>query len=160
MPKKKTSSKKAARKIKDRFDLDITPELIRKMARIVEAGNFRYVACQRMGISQNTFSTWIRKGNKERREYEAGRQDWVSSRVLLIEALEEAEGKCHSRLLQDIVSSDNLTAKMWYLERRYNKMYSKNPNAKIDDESGETIKIDATAILAERLSQLIEGSGD
>jgi hypothetical protein len=35
-------------------------------------------------------------------------------------------------------------------------MYTKNPNAKIDDESGETIKIDAASLLAEKLSQLLE----
>ena len=153
---KKTPAKE--RKIKDRFDLDLDMDKIKKICRIVEAGNFRYVACQRLGISLNTFSNWIQNGKKDLREFEAGRRDYITTRVLLIEELEKAEGKCHSRLLHDIVSSDNLTAKMWFLERRWNKLYNKNPNAKIDDETGETIKIDATAILADRLSQLLEGS--
>ena len=157
MPKKKTAKKTAReRKIKDRFDLGIDADLVKKLSKIVEAGNFRYVAIQRLGISQNTFADWIRKGKKELRDFEAGRRDWVSTRAILVEELEKAEGKCHARILQDIVSSDNLNAKMWFLERRYNKMYTKNPNAKIDDESGETIKIDAASLLAEKLSQLME----
>ena len=142
MPKKKTAKKTAReRKIKDRFDLAIDADLVKKLSKIVEAGNFRYVA--------------IRKGKKELRDFESGRRDWVSTRAILVEELEKAEGKCHARILQDIVSSDNLNAKMWFLERRYNKMYTKNPNAKIDDESGETIKIDAASLLAEKLSQLM-----
>ncbi len=157
MPKKKTAKKTAReRKIKDRFDLGIDADLVKKLSKIVEAGNFRYVAIQRLGISQNTFADWIRKGKKELRDFESGRRDWVSTRAILVEELEKAEGKCHARILQDIVSSDNLNAKMWFLERRYNKMYTKNPNAKIDDESGETIKIDAASLLAEKLSQLME----
>jgi len=45
---------------------------------------------------------------------------------------------------------------MWFLERRWNKLYSRNPNAVIDDETGETIKRDMVAQLAEKLAQFVE----
>ena len=40
--------------------------------------------------------------------------------------------------------------------RRYNKLYSKNPNAHVDDETGEESKVDALEILAEKLRTLLD----
>jgi hypothetical protein len=51
MPKKKTAKKTPReRKIKDRFDLAIDADLVKKLSKIVEAGNFRYVAITRSQI--------------------------------------------------------------------------------------------------------------
>ena len=56
----------------------------------------------------------------------------------------------------DVIEAEDPKCKMWFLERRWNKLYSKNPNAKIDDETGETIKNDLLAQLADKLAEFVE----
>ncbi len=68
----------------------------------------------------------------------------------------QQQRRCHQLLLQDVIGSDSVQAKQWFLERRYNKLYSKNPNAHVDDETGEESKVDALEILAEKLRTLLD----
>ena len=128
---------------------------IDKIAAILDRGNFRYVVQQRLGISPRTFGSWVEKGKRDRLRREAGElQDSIYCRF--IDRVEDAEAKAHQRLLQDVIEADDPKCKMWFLERRWNKLYSKNPNAVIDDETGETIKRDMVAQLAEKLAQFVE----
>jgi hypothetical protein len=135
----------------------LTEELIAKMAEIVRKGNFRMVALQRLGISKNTYSKWMEVGRKQIRDVEQGRRKAVLLQGKLVIALDDAEGFVHGRMIEDILKSDNVAARQWYLERRFNKLYSRNPAAHLDDETGETVKIDASALLAEKLAQLVGG---
>ena len=132
--------------------LTLTDRVIEEAAAIVGAGNFRYVAFQRLGIPVATFQAWIRKGLKDRRDGSDSKQ------ADLVRALDMAEGECHAQLLQDVLSADDPRLKMDFLRARYNKLYSNNPNAHLDDETGEMIKREAAEILAEKLSRFLDGN--
>jgi len=128
---------------------------IAKIVGVLERGNFRYVAHQRLGISARTFFSWVEKGKRDRKLRESGELEG-SIYCRFIDAIEEAEAKAHQRLLHDVIEAEDPKCKMWFLERRWNKLYSKNPNAKIDDETGETIKNDLLAQLADKLAEFVE----
>jgi hypothetical protein len=156
MAKAKTKKKKPAREKLPRFSsLELTQEVIDKLAATVARGNFRYVARGRAGIPEGTFKSWLATGRKELREIESGKRKEETLRSKLVMALDKAESDVHSRIVEDVLESDNLKLKMDYLYRRYGKLYSKNPNSH-DDDTGETVKIDALELLAEKLSTFIE----
>ena len=165
--KKKAAKKKAAKKKsaprpapratqKESLNLSLTDDLVAKACAIVEAGNFRYVAAQRLGIPASTWNSWLHRGKKELREFAADKRDDLTVKATFVRELDKAEARCHQRLLQDVVESDSIQAKQWFLERRYNKLYSKNPNVNFDDETGETTKVDAFEVLAEKLRTLMD----
>jgi hypothetical protein len=144
-----------ARTPNERIDLSLTEDLVKKACAIVEAGNFRTIAFQRLGISKNTWASWIQRGKKEIREFDAGKRDKLTVKATLVRELDAAEARCHQRLLQDVVDSEDPRVKTWFLERRYGKLYSRNPNAHVDDETGTEVKLDANQVLAEKLGQLL-----
>jgi hypothetical protein len=135
--------------------LTLNDAKIDKIVAILDRGNFRYVVQQRLGISPRTFQSWVEKGKRDRLLRESGELD-DSIYCRFIDRIEESEAKAHQRLLCDVIEAEDPKCKMWFLERRWNKLYSKNPNAVIDDETGETIKRDMIAQLADKLSQFIE----
>jgi len=130
-------------------------ELIEKVFNLIRAGNFRYIAAAACGVNIGTWQKWIRVGSAQIREHAESGSD-LHKEAHLVRAIEKAEADTHNDIIQDVLLGDNMQAKLWYLERRYNKLYNKNPNSRIDDESGETIKLDAASIIAERLRQFIE----
>jgi hypothetical protein len=157
--KKKATKKKAVKKKSTQMEslnLSLTDDILREACQIVEAGNFRYVAAQRLGVPASTWNSWLHRGKKELREYASGKRDHVTVKASFVRELDKAEARCHQRLLQDVITSDSIQAKQWFLERRYNKLYSKNPNARIDDETGEETKVDALEILADKLRTLMD----
>lgn len=151
MPKKKKKSSNPR-------SLQLTADMVDEMARIVRGGNFRYVAAQRLGVPTRTLQSWLLRGRKEIRRFEEGRVDEsdLTLKAALVWALDEAEALAHQDILADVVHSESVQAKMWFLERRYNKLYSRNPNAVVDDEHQDTYKVDAVQLLAERLKELAE----
>jgi hypothetical protein len=150
MPKRKQHNR-------DNVNLTLTEDLIREAAAIVRKGNFRYVTANKLGIPQDTWNRWLQYGRGELRAYIHGcGPEELTLKARLVLALEKAEGECHATLLEDVIESDNVQAKIWFLQRRYNKLYSKNPNAHVDDETGEVIRRSATEILADKLAQFLE----
>jgi transposase-like protein len=128
----------------------LTPQLITEAAEFIGQGNFRYVAAQRLGVNQNTFQSWIQTGKKH---IEIERD---SLEAKLAYEVERAEAECHSRILSNVLASDDVKLQLEFLRLRYNKLYSKNPNAHHDDETGTTEKVDVAALLLEKLSQFAE----
>ena len=138
----------------------ITREIVEAAGMLVRSGNFRYVARQSLGLPGNIWENWILRGNREIDNYCAGKRQTVTLYGLFVVELDHAEADVHAKIVRDIMAPDTpINAKLWYLERRYNKLYSRNPNAHIDDESGKTIEIDVEQVLIERLQALI-GGGD
>lgn len=161
---KKTSKKKATKKkpgrpkgrknSKTRIDTKLTEKIIQDLYDIVRRGNFRYVACQRLGITRGTYTNWTQTGRKQLREFEKGERTYLSLPAKLVLKLDEAEGYVHGEMVEDILEQGSIQARQWFLERRFNKLYSRNPNAHTDDETGEEVTIDPIALLAERLKEL------
>lgn len=129
----------------------LTAKLVEDICAVVRKGNFRYVALQRLGISRHTYDQWMTVGRKQIRDYEAGRRRNILMQGKLVLALDEAEGVVHGQMVEDILEHGSIQARQWFLERRFNKLYSRNPNAHIDDESGKEEKVDHAALLLERL---------
>lgn len=140
----------------NRDSLTLNEKVIDRLVEIVRRGNFRKTAADELGIPPGTFNSWLQRGKRELRDYAAGRLDELTLKARLIQELARAESRAHADILRDVVNSEDVRAKMWFLERRYNKQYSKNPNAHIDDETGEQSKVDALQLLAEALAQISE----
>lgn len=155
-PKARAKAKpKAKPKPKQSSRLKLTQEIIDNAAEIVGRGNFRYVARGKLGIPEGTWCSWMTHGRKNLREVEGGSGRALSLQAKLVMALDKAENDVHARIIEDVLTSDNLKLKVEYLYRRYGKLYSKNPNAH-DDDTGETVKVDPLELLAEKLAPYME----
>lgn len=135
---------------------ELTDELIRDACAIIRDGNFRTIAFARLGIPTYTWSSWVKRGNHELKDVAAGRKkesDLTLKAKMCLE-LNAAEAECHEELLLDVLSNGSPELKMKFLQRRYGKLYSNNPNA-IEDESGEEVQRSAVDILAEKLANFV-----
>ena len=153
--KKKTTRKKRGPSLKQNPRCTLTQKIIDDFAAIVEKGNFRTTARQRLGISVFVYDRWIQAGHKQIRDHETGKRPNILLQGKLVKALDAAEGYVHGKMIEDILDSGSIQARQWYLEKRFNKLYSKNPNAHLDDESGQTITTDINEVLAEKLATLL-----
>ena len=133
----------------------LTQKTIDEFAKIVGRGNFRQTARQRLGISVATYDEWIRAGKKQIRDVEKGKRKQILLQGRLCLALDSAEGFVHGKMVEDILESESIPARQWYLERRFSKQYSRNPNAHIDDETGQELKIDAAELLLDKLKTVL-----
>ena len=123
----------------------LTRETIHQAAKIVADGNFRKHAFAAMGVPYHRWHTWIKEGRKELREHFEGKREAKECTLYsdLVLALEKAEGKCAVGMLHDVTKAKNehgnpdVRAREWFLERRYNKLYTRNPNARVDGEESE-----------------------
>ena len=148
--------------------LSLTPKLIGQVCKTIARGNFRYVAFGLEGISKGTWSSWVKRGQKELRKLEAGTlKTDPSLKVDLIRALIKAEARMQCELLENVLecgkNEDEWRHKdrQWkFLLRRFPKEFSRNPNAHTDDEYGdetfEEPKIDASALLASKIQELLD----
>ena len=133
----------------------LTQAIIDEFTRIVKRGNFRQVARQRLGISVATYDRWISAGKKQIREVEQGKRKQILLQGKFVIAMDAAEGFVHGKMVEDILESGSIQARQWYLERRFNKMYSRSPAAHTDDETGKDIKIDAGELLLDKLKTVL-----
>lgn len=152
--KQKRGKKKGTLSNKQHPSCKLTAQVIKEFAAEVERGNFRQVARQRLGIPVWTYNSWIAAGKKQLTEYTQGKRKKLLLQGQFVLALDRAEGYVHGQMVEDILEHGSIQARQWYLERRFNKLYSRNPNAHVDDETGEEHKVDGATVLAEKLAQL------
>jgi hypothetical protein len=138
---------------------DLTMPLIDDLCKTVERGNFRYVACQRCGVNYSRLKKWLEKARKERRRHDDDggmcKGEKPSLHLHLLERLEQAEGEIHAACIEDILDSKDPKLKLEFLKLRFNKLYSNNPNVRIDDETATEVKVDAKTLLLERLVAIL-----
>jgi len=106
-----------------------TPEIIERMKENVKAG-FTYSALSlSLGISEDTFYSWIRKGRDEN----------LQPYCTFYAALKEAESELLKECLENIKLSmrmGNVESAKWMLEHRYAKDgYGKQVNVKAQQEN-------------------------
>ncbi len=135
--------------------LTLTQEILEEIVGCVALGNFRYVARGRAGVSESSFKSWLSRGRAELRELEEGKRDDLTLKADLVVALDQAENEVHSKIVEDVLGSNDNKLKLDYLYRRYSKLYAKNSHA-VDDYTGETVKIDPFELLAEKLTAFIK----
>lgn len=132
-------------------ELDL--DLIDEVCQSTDRGNFRYVAFHRAGVSQRLWRYWVERGRKSRRKREDGRLKGKQSlEEHLLERLEQSEGEMHAECIEDVLDSDDARLKMEFLKLRFNKVYN---GKQYDDETGEETKVDAKALLLERLLSIL-----
>ncbi len=138
--------------------LKLTQEIIDQAASIVRMGNFRYVARGRLGISEGTWKTWLSYGRRDLRESENGESE-MSLQAKFVVALDRAENEALSEIIRDVMllGSDpaSVKIKLEYAYRRHGKLFSRTANG-IDDETGETVRVDPLELLAEKLKPFID----
>lgn len=142
----------------------LTDELIEKVAAVVQRGNFRKTAFAQLGIPKKTWVHWMRVGKAVRADQPTPNGESEAHGELcaeLVRRLEMVEAQVEDDLLVDIQekAKQDWRAGAWYLERRHNKKYSRNPHAHWDDEEAVEVKIDAKEMLREKLERLLERMG-
>ena len=129
-----------------------------RVAKKLASGTFRTTVRKVMGISPGVWRDWIRDGNAEREEVDAGRMDELGLRGLFVMEIERAEAIAHERILRAGVMDAGPDAQRWFLVRRYPELYSTTPARGItDDETGELVLVDAREVLRDRLAALLDG---
>lgn len=132
----------------------LTPALIKKVLAKIKLGNYRVTAFAMVGISRQCWGAWVTAGKKvhsgEIYKPTAHEQRCAE----LVTKLEKAEAEVESQIVEDILHCDDPDLKLKFAERRWNKRWNKNPNAKVDDETGKAEEPDAKEVLEELLTQL------
>jgi hypothetical protein len=134
--------------------LTLTPAIITKVCRVVALGNFRYVAFGNLGIHRNTWRRWLDEGKKQVASYDPERGLPPQGRLLI--ELEKAEANAHEDIIKNVLTKGSPETQLKFLRMRYNKLYTRNPNATVDDESGAENKRTAEDIIRDKLIQFME----
>jgi transposase len=140
----------------------LTRDLIDRVCDVVARGNFRKTAFAMHGVPLNTWKHWVTVG----RCIAAGQKVPGTSKpseehmelcAELSHRLDYVEANVEVEAVADILaqSKSDWKAAAWYLERRHNKKFSRNPVAHWDDEEAMEIKIDAKELLRDRLERLV-----
>ncbi len=134
-------------------------DLIAEFAASMAKGNFNQISYKRAGISQGQFYSWMRKGKKDHDRFERGLEEKLSLEGQLMVVLGVAEGAIHTALLEDILSCDDPKLKLEFMRLRWPHLYSKNPSAHIDDDTGKEEKVSGFDVLVRKLSEYAMNNG-
>ena len=99
----------------------LTRKLIAEAVEGIEKGHYAKTVCQALGISENTYYTWLKKGEEQIENDERGvfREFY--------ESVKKAQAEGEQELLQIIrdTAARNWTAAAWMLERMHPEKYGK-----------------------------------
>ena len=164
-PQKKAAQRRQPGNALSRF---LSLEIVEDFCAKIRRGNFRYVAAQAIGFDHRQIYRWLKIGQNydedhpddrpDPKKFEKGEHEYKCW-YLFVETI-KAEGFMHDQCMMDILQSDNMAIKMRFLERRFNRLYSNNPNAWIDDSDGSVTKVDGQTVLAERIAAMLARSLD
>lgn len=132
----------------------LTEELVHEFAEQIRRGNFMFVAASRLGFTKSQIYNWRNRGAKEIEQLEQGKIETVTLCAVFTAEADRASGDLHDRLIVDVLSCDDPKVKLEFLKRRWAKIYSANPNASEDPDTGETSDIDVAGMIAEKLAAL------
>ena len=107
---------KAGRKLK------LTEELISKLYKIIEAGNYAIHACQAVGISNTSYYDWLKQGELD----SSNSEETIFSSFF--DAIKQAEGKAivfHMDCIHKAGGEGNWQASMTWLERRFPDLFGR-----------------------------------
>ena len=138
---------------KIRMRRTLTEGLIKEISESVAAGNFNKLAIARCGLDEVQFYEWMRKGKRDNDRFQSGKEKKLTMEAELMLVLGVAEGALHTALLEDILSCDDPKLKLEFMRLRWAKLYSKNPNAHVDDATGEEQKVSGLDVLSRMISE-------
>ena len=89
----------------------LTPELQSKIVEYIKAGNYAKTACMAVGICEDTYYDWLKKG-----KYTKGRK---SKYVLFSESIQKAhaEAEVRNAMLVNKAAQEDAKHAEWWLER-------------------------------------------
>lgn len=103
----------------------LNPELIERVATLIRQGNFIDTACKAVGISRQTYHTWLKEGGNAL--HEAGydfnriREPRIRLAARFSDACARASAEAEANGIASIArhAEDDWRAAAWHLERRY-----------------------------------------
>lgn len=141
----------------------LTDEVIDKIVALVRKGAFRLVAARSLGISDNTFNSWISTGKQHRDEYEAGERSEGTQQMRLVVALEMKSGEHFIEELNKIQDSEGDVRDRDLRFKVHSKRYARewnSPAIAVDDTTGQEVKADLGALLADRIAAVLGVTGE
>ncbi len=102
----------------------LTKELIEIVKEYLKTGVFIKIICQFIGINRDTFYSWLKQGDKDKKE----------NKITLYSEFSDTYKHnkdygliFHLENIQKIASKGNLKASIFYLKTRYPEYFSDNP---------------------------------
>ena len=138
----------------------ISDALTAAVVRSILRGNTRFHAFAMRGVPKGTWNGWVTRGNKERKEIEAGEREEDTVYTRLVSELDRADAQLHDKCITNVLESDDPRVVWDFMKRKWNKHYTANPNAVIDGETGEEYNVDAGELLLARLRALKDEEGE
>lgn len=132
----------------------LTSDMVERFCDEIRKGNYLEVAAHRLGFTKGQMYKWRHRGRKELEELEKGERESVTLCAVLTAEADRASADLHDALIQDVLACDDPKLKFEFMRRRWSKIYSGNPNAVEDPDTGETQQVDVAAMLLEKLSAL------
>lgn len=125
--------------------LKLNRELIEKAYRYVAAGNYIETVCVYLGISKNTWYTWLKKGEKQRQGIYRDFYDAIKKA--------EAEAEMRNVAIIQEAARDTWQAAAWFLERKYPERWGKRETTIEDIQKKQNEML-------ERISKIVEALKD
>ena len=138
----------------------LTPELQETILKIIRAGNYALVACQAVGINQDTYYTWLKRGKKDLEDNKTTIYSEFSESIERASAIAEAS---HVGNVATSASNGDVNSSKWFLERKHPERWGRNDKlrAEITGANGGAIEIaDSRAAILELLNRRNSGVND
>ena len=101
----------------------LTPDVHKKIVNLIKAGNYNDIAAQAVGITEQTFYGWMKRG-------EAGESPYFE----FFQAVKEASAFSEAHYLELIRKAAKETswqASAWFLERKFNERWGRRDKTEI-----------------------------
>lgn len=124
-----TATRKPKTKLGRRTKL--TPEVQEKIVSAIRAGNYAMIAAEYAGICEATFYGWLKRG----------REDGKGIFFEFLKAVKEAEREAEVRAVATVQKhmTDNWTAAMTYLERKFPQRWGRRDRTPVEVDPREVL---------------------
>jgi len=112
----------------------LNPQLQERICQLISAGNYIKTACQAVGISEQTYINWMKRGEKSQK----------GLYFEFFESVKKAEAQSIARNVAVIQSAakDTWQAAAWWLERKHPQDWGKKERHEHVGKNGEPIQLD------------------
>ena len=111
----------------------LTNEVQERICDVLRAGNYQDAACGYVGISENTYYQWLKKG-------ETGQQPYADFREAVRRARAEAELR-NVTLINRAAQSGQWQAAAWHLERSFPRKWGRMERLEMTGAEGGPIGV-------------------
>lgn len=119
----------------------LTPELQASVCGIIEAGNYRCVAAEAVGLGERTLADWMKRGEDEPDSiYGDFRREVL-----------EAEASAERRMVEIVVkaAAEDPKHAQWYLERKFPERWARKDKYEHTGGEGKPIQVSVVPVFSE-----------